>query len=124
MEIKQKSAWDKLSMQEKAQLIKLSVDNGVSSLKQIRDTYNLYANGGQEEILNKVDSSNANFARNAVHWHDGKNGDSKLHISPVTTGGAGYIPPRDITDLAKGLAYNIMTQSALQNRSFSDIHLL
>ena len=46
MEIKQKSAWDKLSMQEKAQLIKLSVDNGVSSLKQIRDTYNLYANGG------------------------------------------------------------------------------
>ena len=46
MEIKQKSAWDKLSMQDKAQLIKLSVDNGVSSLKQIRDTYNLYANDG------------------------------------------------------------------------------
>ena len=43
---KQKEAWDKLSMQEKAQLIKLSVDNGVSSLKQIRDTYNLYSNGG------------------------------------------------------------------------------
>lgn len=46
MEIKQKSAWDKLSMQEKAQLIKLSVNNGVSSLKQIRDTYNLYSSGG------------------------------------------------------------------------------
>ena len=60
---KQKEAWDKLSMQEKAQLIKLSIDNGVSSLKQIRDTYNLYANGGQEEILNKVNSSNANFAQ-------------------------------------------------------------
>lgn len=43
---KQKEAWDKLSMQEKAQLIKLSVDNGVSSLKQIRDTYNLYNSGG------------------------------------------------------------------------------
>ena len=43
---KQKEAWDKLSMQEKAQLIKLSIDNGVSSLKQIRDTYNLYSNGG------------------------------------------------------------------------------
>ena len=42
---KQKEAWDKLSMQEKAQLIKLSVDNGVSSLKQIRDTYNLYNSG-------------------------------------------------------------------------------
>lgn len=60
---KQKEAWDKLSMQEKAQLIKLSVDNGVSSLKQIRDTYNLYSNGGQKEILNKVNSSNANFVQ-------------------------------------------------------------
>ena len=45
---KQKEAWDKLSMQEKAQLIKLSIDNGVSSLKQIRNTYNLYANGGKK----------------------------------------------------------------------------
>lgn len=60
---KQKEAWDKLSMQEKAQLIKLSIDNGVSSLKQIRDTYNLYSNGGQEEVLNKVNSSNANFVQ-------------------------------------------------------------
>lgn len=60
---KQKEAWDKLSMQEKAQLIKLSIDNGVSSLKQIRDTYNLYSNGGQEEILNKVNSSDANFVQ-------------------------------------------------------------
>lgn len=46
---KQKEAWDKLSMQEKAQLIKLSVDNGVSSLKQIRDTYNLYSSGGKKK---------------------------------------------------------------------------
>lgn len=60
---KQKEAWDKLSMQEKAQLIKLSVDNGVSSLKQIRDTYNLYSNGGQKETLDKVNSSNANFVQ-------------------------------------------------------------
>lgn len=50
---KQKEAWDKLSMQEKAQLIKLSVDNGVSSLKQIRDTYNLYSNGG--DLAHKYD---------------------------------------------------------------------
>lgn len=46
---KQKEAWDKLSMQEKAQLIKLSIDNGVSSLKQIRDTYNLYSSGGKKQ---------------------------------------------------------------------------
>lgn len=50
---RQKSAWDKLSVQEKAQLIKLSVDNGVSSLKQIIDTYNLYANGGDTQTSSK-----------------------------------------------------------------------
>ena len=55
MEIKQKSAWDKLSMQEKAQLIKLSVGNGVSSLKQIRDTYNLYSSGGN--LTHKYDGN-------------------------------------------------------------------
>jgi hypothetical protein len=32
-------------------------------MKTIRDTYNLYSNGGQEEILNKVNSSNANFVQ-------------------------------------------------------------
>ena len=67
---KQKEAWDKLSMQEKAQLIKLSVDNGVSSLKQIRDTYNLYSSGGnlvhkyggeqvgESQYLQKQDNTN------------------------------------------------------------------
>ena len=49
MAVKNKSAWDQLSMKEKADYIKLSVQNGVSSLKQIRDTYNLYANGGNKE---------------------------------------------------------------------------
>jgi hypothetical protein len=32
-------------------------------MKTIRDTYNLYSSGGQEEILNKVNSSNTNFVQ-------------------------------------------------------------
>lgn len=43
---RQKSAWDKLSMNERAQFIRLGLQHGLSNLKDIRDTYNLYANGG------------------------------------------------------------------------------
>lgn len=63
MEVKNKLAWDQLSMQQKAELIKLGVQNGVFNIKDIRDTFNLYSSGGQEEILNKVNSSNANFVQ-------------------------------------------------------------
>lgn len=42
---KKKSAWDQLSMSERAQYIKLGVVNGID-LQQLRDTYNLYASGG------------------------------------------------------------------------------
>lgn len=59
--VRSKSAWDKLSMSERAQFIKLGLQHGLNNLKDIRDTYNLYANGGQEEILNKINSSNTNF---------------------------------------------------------------
>ena len=46
MEVKNKLAWDQLSMQQKAELIKLGVQNGVFNIKDIRDTFNIYANGG------------------------------------------------------------------------------
>ena len=87
---KQKEAWDKLSMQEKAQLIKLSVDNGVSSLKQIRDAYNLYANGsnlahkksgeeeGENQDLNYIqqrDDFKGNFITKLVPRQWGRHGD-------------------------------------------------
>lgn len=39
------SKWDKLSMAERAKYIKLAVQNGVTSLSDIRDTYNRYAEG-------------------------------------------------------------------------------
>lgn len=87
---KQKEAWDKLSMQEKAQLIKLSIDNGVSSLKQIRDAYNLYANGsnlahkksgeeeGENQDLNYIqqrDDFKGNFITKLVPRQWGRHGD-------------------------------------------------
>lgn len=55
--------WQNLTAKQKAQVIKFAIQNGVSDIKTIRDTYNLYSNGGQEEILNKVNSSNANFVQ-------------------------------------------------------------
>ena len=53
--------WQDLTAKQKAQVIKFARQNGVSDINTIRDTYNLYSNDGQEEILNKVNSSNANF---------------------------------------------------------------
>lgn len=52
--------WSKLSAKEKAQIIKFAIDNGVSDINSIRDTYNVYAGGG--------------------HLHEGTKSDSKLHI--------------------------------------------
>lgn len=56
-------SWSKLKADEKVRVIKFARQNGVSDMKTIRDTYNIYSNGGQEEILNKVNSSNANFVQ-------------------------------------------------------------
>ena len=42
--------WSKLSAKEKAQIIKFAIDNGVSDINSIRDTYNVYANGGSIHI--------------------------------------------------------------------------
>lgn len=39
--------WDKLSIKDKAEIIKMSVANGIRDLNTIRDTYNnIYAEGG------------------------------------------------------------------------------
>ena len=42
--------WSKLSAKEKAQIIKFAIDNGVSDINSIRDTYNVYADGGSIHI--------------------------------------------------------------------------
>lgn len=59
-----KDAWDKLSMAEKSEMMKVAVRNGVTNLQEIRKKYNEFAEGGDKETPR-----------------------------PVTTGGAGYIPP-------------------------------
>lgn len=44
--------WNKLSMADRAKYIQLGVQNGITSLDVIRDTYNSYAEGG---LVNRFD---------------------------------------------------------------------
>ena len=48
--------WKKLSLKDKADLIKLAVNNGITDLSTIRDTYNKFEEGGSldEEDIPKV----------------------------------------------------------------------
>lgn len=41
-----KTAWDNLSMNEKAAMIKVAVSNGITNLQEIKDKYNEFAEGG------------------------------------------------------------------------------
>lgn len=50
---RQKTAWDKLSMRDRAQFIRLGVQHGLSNLKDIKGYYNLYSNGGS--VVHKFD---------------------------------------------------------------------
>ena len=43
------NTWDKLSMTEKAEIMKLAVDGGIYDLDTIKDVYNKFAEGGQKE---------------------------------------------------------------------------
>lgn len=38
--------WEELDPIERAKIIKLGLDNGVSNIQDIRDTYRIYAEGG------------------------------------------------------------------------------
>ena len=119
--------WDSLSMHERAKYIKLALDNGVSDLSMVRDSFNLYANGGNihiksenkgkfTELKERTGKSStwykengtptqkkmATFALNAAKWshkHDGTSGTQELNI-PVYTSSSGNTPtvaPFDIT---------------------------
>ena len=48
--------WNKLSMTDRAAYIKLGIDNGITDLATIRDTYNKYAEGGKKDSQNKSES--------------------------------------------------------------------
>ena len=44
--VRNKNRWSALSMQERADLIKLYIDNGVTNMKDIRNHYNSFSTGG------------------------------------------------------------------------------
>lgn len=43
--------WNKLSMKDRAEYIKLGVANGITSLDEIRKVYNQYAGGGELDVV-------------------------------------------------------------------------
>ena len=47
-----KDRWSALSMQQRADLIKLYTSNGITNIKDIRNHYNSFDNGGYVEDLN------------------------------------------------------------------------
>ena len=93
-----KDAWDKLSMAEKSEMMKVAVRNGITNLQEIRKKYNEFAEGGDKKTPR-----------------------------PVTTGGAGYIPPvvsgpnAAQAGTLKDIAYRIMSQSSAENRGLGHI---
>lgn len=59
--------WDKLSIKDKAKIIKMGVANGIRDLDTIRDTYNnIYAEGGDTNLLNNQDFLN----QYGIHWDE------------------------------------------------------
>lgn len=63
------SKWDELSIREKAEMMMVAIDNGITNLNDIKSKYNEFAEGGN------------------LYGGDNPNGQRM-----ITTGGAGYIP--------------------------------
>jgi len=108
---RQKTHWDELSMHEKAKYIKLALDNGVSDLSMVRDSFNVYAGGGSinikpenrgkfTELKERTGKSStwykehgtpaqkkmATFALNARKWsHKHEDGDYLNNAGTITT---------------------------------------
>lgn len=61
-------AWNDLELPDKARMIKLAVDSGITDLRTIREVYNKYAEGGplsekeKQELIDRINNtSDANF---------------------------------------------------------------
>ena len=52
--IQPRDAWDKLSMREKAEMMKVAVRNGIYNLNDIREKYNEFAKGGNKKKEEEV----------------------------------------------------------------------
>ena len=60
--------WNKLSMTDRAAYIKLGIDNGITDLATIRDTYNKFAEGGPKD--NNTNEDDTYFGLSADDWKD------------------------------------------------------
>ena len=60
--------WNKLSMTDRAAYIKLGIDNGITDLATIRDTYNKFAEGGPKN--NNTNEDDTYFGLTADDWKD------------------------------------------------------
>lgn len=62
--VKRNDRWSQLSMKQRADLIKLYIDNGITSLKAIRDDYNSFDDGGDiQELPGVVVTPNGNYIK-------------------------------------------------------------
>ena len=60
--------WNKLSMTDRAAYIKLGIDNGITDLATIRDTYNKFAEGGPKDA--NTNEEETYFELTANDWKD------------------------------------------------------
>lgn len=70
--------WNKLSMKEKAALIRVAVSNGLTDLDLIKNKYNEFADGGEETILINRDGAVPRLPENAPYVESSTKPDSFL----------------------------------------------
>lgn len=63
-----KDAWDKLSMAEKAEMMKVAVRNGITNLQEIRKKYNEFAEGGDISDEEYIDTMEKVAEENYKKW--------------------------------------------------------
>ena len=64
-QIEKRKLWDDLSIAEKSEMMKVAIQNGITSLKDIRSKYNEFAEGGPEE----KDKSLADNIRERLYYN-------------------------------------------------------
>lgn len=71
-EQKLNNTWDNLSLADKSQVIKVAVDNGLTSLSDIRDKYNRFAEGGDlsQSTSNSQDSPIEDSELLSMPWYE------------------------------------------------------
>ena len=61
-----KKKWNELSLEEQAEMMKAAVRNGIYDLYEIRDKYNEFAEGGDQETLDTIKQNDYDF--NVKDW--------------------------------------------------------